>query len=148
MIELIATIVITLSSAYLFAYWFRYSCLLILSAKTAQNYEFRVAADHGLSFIGIQLQLRQAADADLDRLRDSLDRDYAVIERLLRQVDSSAIGIEGRMLAIHYRITRSWYQVTHQFSTRSAREALDGMAAVVAYFANSIGEAAASPSAA
>jgi hypothetical protein len=34
MLELVATGIITASSVFLFAYWFRYTCLLILSAKT------------------------------------------------------------------------------------------------------------------
>ena len=37
MIELLATTIITVSSVALFGYWFRYTCLLILSAKTTQD---------------------------------------------------------------------------------------------------------------
>ena len=38
MIELLATTIITLSSVALFGYWFRYTCLLILSARTTRDY--------------------------------------------------------------------------------------------------------------
>jgi hypothetical protein len=52
------------------------------------------------------------------------------------------------MLAIHYRLMGVWYAVGSHVSPTAARQALEEMSMVVAHFANSIGEAAASPSAA
>ena len=43
MLELIVTVVITLSSVLMFGYWFRYTCLLILSATTTRDYAVDVA---------------------------------------------------------------------------------------------------------
>ena len=38
MLESVLTILISVSSTLLFGYWFRYTCLLILSAKTTRDY--------------------------------------------------------------------------------------------------------------
>ena len=43
MIELVTTVIITVSSVLLFGYWFRYTCLLILSAKTTRDFAGEVA---------------------------------------------------------------------------------------------------------
>jgi hypothetical protein len=142
MIELIATVVITISSVALFAYWFRYTCLLILSAKTARDYAADVASANQLGFVAVQAQL-QAESPDLDRLRAALDNDYRVVRQLLKHMHNSAEGqsaIEIQMLAINYRLMGSWYQVTRHLSSSTAARALDEMAMVVAHFANQMGE--------
>src|SRR3954462_2652271 len=98
MIELIATITITVSSVLLFGYWFRYTCLLILSTKTVRDYASDVAAANQLAFVEIQSQLR-GASPELDRLRQLLDRDYAVLTSLLKHtsgVQARDSGIETR----------------------------------------------------
>jgi len=138
--ELITTVVITVSSILLFGYWFRYTCLLILSAKTARDYVSDVAAANQLGFLEVQSSLR-AGSPDLDRLRDTLDRDYAVLARIL--TNSSKSGMEERMLGINYRCMRTWYRISSQFSPAAARQALDEMSMVVAHFANTMGQQAA-----
>lgn len=145
-IELVATIAIMLSSVLLFAYWFRYTCLLILSAKTARDYAMQVATDNGLNFLGVQSALREPASADLDSLQTLLDRDYALVARMMTQLGDS--GIEARMLAINYRLAGAWYRMSRRFSAQSARQALEEMSMVVAHFANTVGEASFSASAA
>jgi hypothetical protein len=147
MIELIATVVITISSAALFAYWFRYTCLLILSAKTARDYAMEIATANQLGFMAVQAQLQQAGSADLDRLRAALDNDYRVVWQLLKYVPKSGEGqsaIETQMLAINYRLMGAWYQVTRHISGSAAARALDEMSMVIAHFANLSGEQAAS----
>jgi hypothetical protein len=149
MIELISTIIITASSVLLFGYWFRYTCLLILSARTTRDFAAEVATANQLGFLQVQAQLREQA-ANLGGLCDALDRDYAILSSLLKQGDSSTEGssIEKQMLAINYRLTRTWYSVTSQFSPAAARKALEEMSMMVAHFANAMGEQAASASAA
>jgi hypothetical protein len=146
-IESIATIVIMAGSMLLFAYWFRYTCLLILHAKTAHDYASEIATANQLSFANIQTQLCEP-DADLDGLRQALDRDYALVTRLLNEVAGGQSGIEERMLAFNYRLAGVRYQVGQRFSVQSARQALEEMSLVVAHFANSVGEAASAASAA
>ena len=150
MIELVATVIITVSSVLLFGYWFRYTCLLILSAKTTRNFAGEVATANQLGFLQVQARLRESP-AELGRLCDALDRDYAILTRLSQQTSTlSAEGssIEKRMLDINYHVTRAWYRASGQFSTAAARRALEEMSMVVAHFANIMGEQAASAAAA
>ena len=143
---MITSILIIVISALLFAYWFRYTCLLILSAKTTRDYAGEVATANQLSFIEVQQQLAGPGHLALNQLRASLDHDYAVVTYLLRhaanfQVDG--VSLEQQMLKIDYRIMRVWYSVGGSFSAAQARQALDEMSRVVAHFANSMGEATA-----
>ncbi len=146
MIELVATIAIIASSILLFGYWFRYTCLLILSAQTTRDYAADVAAANQLGFLAVQFSLRETAGANLDALRESLDRDYKVITYLLKHAAHPSEGqaaLERQMLAINYRLMRGWYGMSRRFSTSAACKALDEMAMVVAHFANAMGERAA-----
>ena len=142
MIELIATVTITASSVLLFGYWFRYTCLLILSAKTTRDFAGEVATANQLGFLEVQSQLRANA-ADLGRLCDVLDRDYAVLAKLMQQAGVSsaeASSIEKTMLSINYHLTRAWYRVSSRVSAAAARQALEEMSMVVAHFASIMGE--------
>lgn len=144
MIELVTTVIITASSVLLFGYWFRYTCLLILSAKTARDFAGQVAAANQLGFLEVQAQLR-AASANLDSLRDTLDRDYAVLSSMLKQVRGSSVeesSLETTMLALNYRVMRAWYRVSGVFSPAAARKALEEMSMVIAHFANAMGQQA------
>jgi hypothetical protein len=142
MIELISTIVIMAGSVLLFGYWFRYTCVLILSARTTRDYAGAVAAANQLSFLEVQSALLEPSSANLDHLKDSLDRDYKVLTYLLKHAANGADGegaVEKRMLEIHYRLMGAWYSTSRHLSPVAARRALDEMASVVAHFANSMG---------
>jgi hypothetical protein len=145
MIELVTTVIIIVSSVLLFGYWFRYTCLLILSAKTTRDFAGQVATANQLGFLEVQAQLRTSA-GNLDYLRDTLDRDYAVLSALLKQAGDSSLegsSIEKRMLALNYRVMQAWYRVSGPFSPAAARKALEEMSMVVAHFANAMGQQAA-----
>jgi hypothetical protein len=151
MIELMATVIITAGSVLLFGYWFRYTCMLMLSAKTTRDYAASVAMANELSFPGVQAMLRAAGAADLERLKDSLDRDYKVLTYLLKNSANPCKGedaVEKRMLEIDYRMMRAWYSVSRRFSPSAAARALNEMSVVVAHFANAMGERAAAGAAA
>lgn len=144
MMELIATVVITVSSVFLFGYWFRYTCLLILSARTSRDYAAPVAIANQLGFLEVQSALQKSSD--LERLKEMLDRDYEVLTYLLKNAASPARGddaVENRMLKIDYRLMRAWYSLTCRISPNAAMKALDEMSQVVAHFANAMGERAA-----
>jgi len=150
MIELVATATITASSALLFGYWFRYTCLLILSTKTARDYTGEVASANELDVLNIQAALRGASSADLERLHQSLERDYEVLSFLFRNA-AGARGdrhLEDRMLSLYYQVMQSCYSATRGFSEKWARTALEEMSLVVAHFANAVGERAAAAAAA
>jgi len=144
MIELITTVIITASSVLLFGYWFRYTCLLILSAKTARDFAGQVAAANQLGFLEVQAQLR-AASVNLDSLLSTRDRDYAVLSSMLKQVRGSSVeesSLETTMLSLNYRVMRAWYRVSGVFSPAAARKALEEMSMVIAHFANTMGQQA------
>jgi hypothetical protein len=141
MFELLATSVITLSSVALFGYWFRYVCLMILNTKTAQDYAGQVATANQLGFLGVRAALQSNA-ADLDRLRDVLDRDYEILSGLLKHAASEQSGLEKRMLETNYKLMHAWYAACSRFSPAAAARALDEMSQIVAHFANVMGESA------
>jgi hypothetical protein len=140
MLELIVTVLITASSALLFGYWFRYTCLLILSARTTRDYAADVAQANQLNFLQVQAELR-SQPVELDRLQASLDRDYAVINNLIQS--NGEWGMEDRMLQLNYRLMGAWCAVSRRFSADMGRQALDEMSTIIAHFANGIGERAA-----
>ncbi len=67
--------------------------------------------------------LRDTNVADLDRLKDSLDRDYKVLTYLLKHAANPSKGddaMEKRMLEINYRMMRAWYSGQPRFSPAAA----------------------------
>jgi len=140
MLELIVTLIITVSSVLLFGYWFRYTCLLILSAKTTRDYAADIATANQLSFLQVQAQLRENP-ADLDRLQASLDRDMAVVTYLIQHASGQGEwGMEDRMLQLNYRLMGAWFSVSRRFSPEAGRRALDEMSMIISHFANIAGE--------
>src|SRR5258706_2540942 len=99
MVETTTTIVLTVGSLLLLAYWFRYTCLLILSAKTTRDFAGEVAEANQLSFLEVQARLRAEGPADLDHLHSALDRDYARLTQVLGQTsENQETPLEDRML--------------------------------------------------
>lgn len=145
-LEIAITIGIVAGSALLFVYWFRYTCLLILSAKTANNYAGDVAAANQLGFLDVQTRLREGSFADLDPLHSALERDYSLITYLLKNAAHTGeeeSSLEGRMLEMYYGMMNACYRAVKPFSAEAARSALEQMSFVVEYFANAMGERAA-----
>jgi hypothetical protein len=143
MFEFAVTVFIAAGSVLLFGYWFRYTCLLIVSAKTALDYAGDVAAANHLSFPDIQSRLRDCNITDFDPLHTALERDFDLITYLLKNAAHSTAGessIETRMLTLNYRLLDVWYRVSRRFSTGAACRALEDMSLVVAHFANVMGE--------
>jgi hypothetical protein len=144
MLELIVTLVITVSSVLLFGYWFRYTCLLILSARTTRDYAADIATANQLSFLQVQSQLRDEHSADLGPLHSALDRDLKVITYLVQNASGQGEwGMEERMLQVNYRLMSAWFSVSSRFSPEAGRRALDEMSMIVSHFANAMGERAA-----
>jgi hypothetical protein len=149
MLELIVTLVITVSSVLMFGYWFRYTCLLILSAETTRDYAADIATANQLSFLQVQAELRDQQPADLNRLQASLDRDLAVVTYLIQHTSGQGEwGMEARMLKLNYRLMSTWCSASQRFSPEAGRRALDEMSMIVSHFANSLGEQASAGAAA
>ena len=130
-----------LVSLILLAYWFRYTCVLILSAKPARDFAAQVAVTNRLSFPSVQQTLEGGvALAELDTLRRQLDRDYTLLTCLMRhgaQFREIGESLEHRMLMLDFAIMK------RAFSFRQSRETLREMANIVQHFANQMGEHAA-----
>lgn len=135
-------------SVVLFAYWFRYTCLLILSTRPARDFAKNVADANRLSFRDVQATLGGALKtADLDALQSRLDHDYALITCLLRhgaEFKVAGSAIEERMLMVHYSIMRRWYALARRLSVTRGRQAIEEMAQIVNHFAGLMGERSAS----
>jgi hypothetical protein len=142
MFETATTILIIAGSVLLFGYWFRYTCLLILSANTTRDYAGEVAAANHMSFLEVQSLLREAAPAELDQLNATLERDYALITNLIEGAGANESCLEDRMLQMNYRFARTLFRTAGRFSPDVARHALDEMSVVISHFANAMGERA------
>ena len=147
---MIASIAIIVLSVLLFVYWFRYTCLLILSTKTTRDYAGQVAQANELQFLVIKDRLKSPETAGpLDGLEQALNHDYRFLTYLLRHASGLQLNgdaLENRMLMIDYRIMKLFYLGTRKLSPKQARRALSEMSNIVGHFANSMGERLASAS--
>jgi hypothetical protein len=142
MLETIIPVGVTIGSLILYAYWFRCACLLILVAKSPRDYAKGVEIANQLTFSDVQSALNNSA-ADLTKLKESLDRDFRVLSRLLQYGTGSPApqeAIERRMLRANYWAVGAWCWVSMRISPRASRRALQEMAVILAHFASTLGE--------
>jgi len=122
---MVASILITVVSLVLLSYWFRYSCLLLLRSHA-------------------QEPSRAPQEADLDPLRQAVERDYRLLTYLCRHAAGLADqSLEDKILILDFKLMRIWYQLTRTLAPTQARNALSEMTAVVAFLGQRIGEQAA-----
>lgn len=137
-------------SLALFAYWFRYSCILILRTQTAEDFSGAVCRANGLTFDLVKGQIEAASNSDLAALYQSLERDYTIVNNLLDQISSSAQSenmLEVKLLRANFHVTKLWFRVGHSLGLSSSIAALEEMADTVSHFANTFGQQSASASA-
>jgi hypothetical protein len=131
-------------SLTLFLYWFRYTCVLILSAKTSRDYAAQIASANQLTFLETRDHLMdESSAAPLENIHRSLDRDYRLLTYLLRHGSSDGSpgrSLENRILMIDFRLMSIWYWLTRRVSSQRARYALLEMASIVSHLANTMGE--------
>ena len=126
-------------SGVLFAYWFRYSCLLILQSKPSDSAQS--SADARLSFPAVQQRLKGVENRVeyLDRVHVDLTNDYRVLCFLLRCSAGAGVDpLERRMLMLDYWIMQGWYAVARRIAPPQARFALEEISTIVNYFASSV----------
>jgi len=140
--EKTSTAVLLCASIFLFLYWFRYACRLILSAKTPQDYAYNAARVNRLAFVGVRTALQLESAPDLARLTQALDRDYAFLTYLLEH-GAYTTSLEHRILRIDYRVMKAWCSSTRRWAPDAARRAMGEMTSVLAHLANRVGEQAA-----
>lgn len=140
---MITSILIMAVSMAAFAYWFRYTCILILSTRTTMDYSAEVAAANRLSFAAVRNLLESQPAADLEALRRSLERDFQVVNSLIERAGKVQVGdvaLEQLLLRLDFRLMRLSYAVTRRFSEAQSRAALLEMSQIVEHFANAFGE--------
>lgn len=142
---MVASIVIIVFSVALFAYWFRYSCILILRTRTSVDYATFVAKASGLAVLEIQRVLETASDElDLVAFRAALERDYHIVNRLLSKapmVEDHLSAVEQIMLRIDFRMMRLWDGFCRTCLGGPSRVAVEEIASIVGCFANAAGSA-------
>jgi len=141
---LLVSVFIIFVSLMLFVYWFRYTCLLILSAKTSRDYASQVASANQLTFLNTRERLIQERDlAPLDGFHRALDHDYKLLTYLLEHAagqSGQAGSIENRLLMLDFKVMSLWYYLVRHLSPPRSRSALIEMSSIVNHLANSIGE--------
>jgi hypothetical protein len=137
---MLASVLIIVFSVALLAYWFRYSCILLLrnQAEMAAN----PPVDNRFHVAEVQASLRDGQQ--LDPLHASLRRDYQVLTYLLRHAAGLELrSFEDRLLFLDYKVVEWWYRLTRVAAPDQARQALSEMAVVLGILAGKIGERAA-----
>jgi hypothetical protein len=141
----IASIVIIGVSTVLFLYWFRYTCELILSARTVTNFAPGVSAANGLNLTAVSAELEVAPAGMLGHLVSGLNSDYKKLDSVLNRsaaMDADQIAFERAMLRGYFCFTSAMFSVVKHCSDGTARKVLATMARVVEYQANLIAEQA------
>jgi hypothetical protein len=142
---MIASLVILSVSTVLFLYWFRYTCELILSARTAASYAAGVSAVNGLSWSSVSAELHAAPASAFADMMDSLRQDYRKLDDVLsrsKSDDADQVAFERGMLRGYFCWSVAMFTLLRVCSDRSARQMLATMSRVIEHQANLIGERA------
>ena len=141
---MIASILIILVSAALLAYWFRYTCVLILRTRTVKDYAAGMATANDLRFHEIQGRLvREAPLVDLPVLQKALESDYRLLTYLVEHTAGLEVGgltIEQRMLMLDFKAMRLVCTLSQWVGVDSASGALEEMSCILNHLANAMGE--------
>lgn len=140
--QVVISLLIIAASLVLFAYWFRYSCLLILSTQTTQDYTGVVAKASGMSLLDMQAQLEQGGGYDLAAVQRSMQADYQRVTRLLAKapgLEAHLSASERIILRLDYRLMQLYARITARRHPDQAREALLEQCAILSHFANAAG---------
>jgi hypothetical protein len=120
---MLISVLIAIVSVVLLAYWFRYTCILLLRSNAEQPSLDR--------------------DRDLDPLRQSLERDYRMLTYVWRHAANLGDqSIEERILMADFKIMRAWYFVARSVAPAQARRAIAEMGAVVTFLGQKLGQQA------
>ena len=137
---MIASVLIIGFSLALLAYWFRYSCILLVRNQVEMAAS-RAMVDDRFHIGAIQEGLRSGEQ--LDPLHSSLERDYQVLTYLVQHAAGLELSsFEDRLLVVDYKVMRLWYQLTRIAAPEQARHALTEMASILNILAGKIGERA------
>jgi hypothetical protein len=135
---MIASIFIISISVVLFAYWLRYSCVLLLR-NAQERTSTSTALDDRFSVSSVIERLK--SESELDPLERALDRDYHVVSYLINHAaDLELMSIENRLLILNYRMMRTWSRMTRSLAPDQSRRALGEMASVLSVLVSQMAE--------
>ena len=138
---MIASVLIIGISVILLAYWFRYSCILLLRSQEERVASASTVSDIRFCFAEVQARLRTAEV--LDPLHLSLQRDYEILIYLLQHgAGLNLESLEDRLLVLDYKVMQWWYRLTKVAAPQQARNALYEMASILTVLAQKMGEQA------
>ncbi|HTQ53386.1 MAG TPA: hypothetical protein VMI94_02935 [Bryobacteraceae bacterium] len=136
------TALILAFSGGLFAYWFRYTVLLLLAQE--QNGKAGPILQQ-LSLAGTREALRESPD--LGPLQLALDKDYRLLLYLLDHAAGLGLDpLEQYLLILDYKMMAVWSRLTRRASASQSRRALQEMARVLSCIAAKMGERSTFPS--
>jgi hypothetical protein len=138
---MLVSLLIVAVAVLLLAYWFRYTCLLLIRAEPEAEKVVSVAEANALNLPSIQAKLRGAGT--LDGLDAALEDDYRILSFLLNH--AAGLGVsrgEQIILAIDFRLMQVWYWITRKLWPAMAHHPLREMTAILARMAGAIGERA------
>jgi hypothetical protein len=125
----------------MFAYWFRYSCVLILRNRSESAALPAGVFDGRFSFADVRERLK--SEPALDPLEACLEQDYRVLTYLIEHAASLELeSLEDRLLMFDYHVMQWVYRLTRTAAPLQARKALSEMASVLGVLAYRIGEQA------
>jgi len=126
---MITSVFIIAISVILFAYWLRYSCVLLL--RNAQEHSSTNSQDDERFAISSVLQ-RLKTESDLAPLEHALERDYHVVTYIIEHAtDLELSSIENKLLILDYKLMRIWSRITRTLAPQQSRKALSEMADVL-----------------
>ena len=138
---MIASFLIIGFSVLLLAYWFRYSCILLVRSHAERATSTCAVSDIRFCFAEVQDRLRTAEA--LDPLHLSMQRDYEILIYLLQHAAGLSLeSFEDRLLVLDYKVMQWWYRLTRIAAPQQARRALSEMASVLIVLAQKMGEQA------
>ena len=147
--------IIIVSSFAVFLYCFHYMCVLILRDRGGRNYAGQIASANHLMFPRAKALLADDDQGDaapdhaeilpldsLDRLEQSLDRDYRVVTYLLNNAAEYCWfrPAEQFILTLDFHLMRICYRMLRNVSLRLAKNPVLEMARIVGHLAQSAGE--------
>ena len=138
---MVASLLIIGFSVLLLAYWFRYSCILLLRSHAERTASASAVPDTRFCFAEVQARLRTAEV--LDPLHLSLQRDYEILIYLLQHAAGLSMeSFEDRLLVLDYKVMQWWYRLTRIAAPQQARHALYEMATILSVLSQKMGEQA------
>ena len=135
---MITSILIIAISVILFAYWLRYSCVLLLRNAQERRQAFS-RAEERFDFSSVLQRIQ--TESDLAPLEHALERDYQVVTYIIEHAaDLELASIENKLLVLDYRMMRMWSRVTRTLAPHQSRKALTEMVSVLQVLVAQMGD--------